>query len=390
MTTNLKTSRSAVALACAGALVLLAGCSTLESLNPFSKGPKNPPAKLVDFAQTMKVRTAWEVSVGAADEFAFSPVLAGESLYAASANGTIVRINPASGKEVWRIDADARLSAGVGSDGAVVAVAADKGRILAFDADGKALWTAQASSEVLSAPTVGGGVVIVRSVDNRLVAFDAKSGARRWNVQRTAPPLTLRNSPGIAIAGNLAIASMPGGKLLALTLNNGAPAWESTVSDPKGATELERIADTSGTPVVIGREVCAATYQGKVGCFDLSNGQQRWAKEMSTDVGLAVDQRFVFGADESGVVNAFARESGASVWRNDKLKYRRLSAPASIGRAVAVGDFEGQVHFLSREDGAFVARVPTDGSPIAGTPLVSGSQLVVQTRAGKIVALATE
>ena len=374
-------------LVCVSTLLALGACS---SLNPFAKAPKNPPAPLVDFKQTMNVRTVWTVSVGSSGEFTFAPVLAGDSLYAASADGAIVRVNPNNGRQIWRINADTRLTAGVGSDGNTVVVAGEKGVVLAFDANGKQRWKIQAPTEVLSTPVVGQGLVLVRTIDNRITAYDVDSGNRRWFIQRTAPALTLRNAPGIAIAGPVAYAAMPGGKLMTIVLNNGTPAWEMSVSDPRGATELERIADTSGIPALIGRDVCTASYQGKVACFDAISGAPRWSKELSSDVGVAVDERFVFAADEHGVVSAFTRDSGASVWRNKQLANRRLSAPVSFGRAVAVGDGEGYIHFLSREDGAFLARVATDGSAISAAPVVAGSYAVFQTKSGQVVALATE
>jgi outer membrane protein assembly factor BamB len=200
----------------------------------------------------------------------------------------------------------------------------------------------------------------------------------------------LRSAPGILIAGQSAFVALPGGRLLALALSNGGPRWEAAVGDPRGATELERIADVSGMPVLVGRQICAVAYQGRVACFDAVTGAGLWAKEFSSDVGLGADERFVFAASEHGVVNAFTREAGNSVWRNNKLTNRRLSTPVSIGRAVAVGDGQGYMHFLSREDGAFLARTGTDGSAITSTPVVAGPYLVFQTQAGALVALATE
>jgi outer membrane protein assembly factor BamB len=282
------------------------------------------------------------------------------------------------------------LTAGVGTDGKTVAVVGEKGMVLAFDGDGKLRWKAQTSSEVLSSPAVGQGLVLVRSLDNHIVAFDAESGVRRWFVQRTVPPLTLRTAPGIVISGQTAFVALPGGRLLALALSNGGPRWEAAVGDPRGATELERIADISGFPVLIGRDVCAVAYQGRVACFDAASGASRWAKELSSDVGITADERFIFAADEHAVVNAFVRDTGASVWRNNKLANRRLSTPVSFGRAVAVGDAQGFIHFLSREDGAFIARTSADGSPMIGMPLVVGSKLIFQTKAGTLIALATE
>ena len=374
------------------AMLVLTGCSTLSSMNPFASKPvpRNPPAALVDFKPTMAIRTAWTASVGGAGAYVFSPIVANSSLFAAAADGSVSRIDAASGRSIWRINAGVPLTAGVGSDGNTVAVAGEKGVVMAFDAEGKLRWKAQTSSEVLSAPAVGQGLVIVRSLDNRIVAFDADSGTRRWVVQRSTPSLTLRTAPGIVIADTTAYVALPGGRLLALALSNGGPRWEVAVGDPRGATELERIADISGAPVVWGREACAVAYQGRVACFDAVSGVARWAKELSSDVGLGVDERFVFAADEHGVLTAFARETGANVWRNNKLANRRLSAPISFGRAVAVGDGQGYVHFLSREDGALLARVNTGGSPLVAPPLVAGANLIFQTQSGTVVALAAE
>ncbi|MCC7682038.1 outer membrane protein assembly factor BamB [Janthinobacterium sp. FW305-128] len=375
-------------LVAASLLALMAGCS---SWNPFaSKDPKVEPAKLVELKSSIAVRDAWKYSIGKAGVYALTPALAGSSLYVVSADGALARLDAASGRETWRIKAGSDITSGAGSDGAVVAVGAAKGAVLAFDADGKQLWKAQASSEVLTAPVVGQGVVVVRSVDNRIVGFDAKTGERKWTVQRATPALTLRNAPGMVLGGANIYVAQPGGKLLALTAATGVVRWEIVVSEPRGATELERVSDIAGTPVVFEGEVCAVTYQGKAGCFDAATGVPRWTKPISSDVGVAVDQRFVFVADDQGAVVAFSREAGQSAWKNEALGRRRLSTPASYGRSVAVGDYQGYIHFLSREDGALIGRVSTDGSPIVSAPVVAGSNLIFQTQSGTVTALAVE
>jgi outer membrane protein assembly factor BamB len=181
--------------------------------------------------------------------------------------------------------------------------------------------------------------------------------------------------------------ALPAGRLIALSLSNGAVRWEAAIAEPRGATELERVADVSGTPAIAGRDICAATYQGRIACADISNGTLRWSRELSAEVGAGIDERFVFAADERGNLLALTRDSGASQWRNTALSWRRLSAPVSFGRAVVVGDREGYLHFLSREEGSMIARIPTDGSAIKATPVVSGSSLIVQTQSGKLLAL---
>lgn len=374
-----------------GVLALMTGCSTLNSLNPFASDKKgDQPAKLVELKGSMAVRTAWKLDIGKAKGYQFSPALTGNTLVVAAADGAIARVDAATGKQLWRVKADSDLSAGVGTDGNLIVVGGEKGILMGYDMDGKLLWKTQLSSEILSAPVVSQGIVVARSIDNRIVGVDATDGSKKWTVQKVAPPLTLRNAPGMIVAGTDVIVAQPGGKLSALIIATGAPRWDVEVGISRGATELERVTDIGGAPVLFENEVCAASYQGRVGCFDVVTGSARWTRDLSSSVGVAVDQLFVFAPDDKGALNAFTRDTGASSWKNDKLSFRRLSTPLSYGRAVAVGDYEGYVHFLSREDGSFLARAATDGSPIVGTPLVAGANLIFQTQNGTVTAIAVE
>jgi outer membrane protein assembly factor BamB len=49
-----------------------------------------------------------------------------------------------------------------------------------------------------------------------------------------------------------------------------------------------------------------------------------------------------------------------------------------------VADAEGIVHVLDREDGHFVARQKTDGSPVRTPVLSAGSAFLVQTTGGSV------
>ncbi|WP_373988141.1 outer membrane protein assembly factor BamB [Duganella sp. BuS-21] len=370
----------------ASVFAMLAGCSLFGS-----KDTKNQPAPLVELKNpSLSPKVVWKYSLGKAGNAVFTPALAGDSIYVADADGVLVRLDAATGKEVWRVKTGVDLTAGVGSDGEVVVVGGVKGQILAYDINGKQLWKAQASSEVLSSPEAGGGMVVVRSVDNQITGYDAKTGAKKWNVARTTPALTLRNAPGMVINGQNAYIAQPGGKLVVLNLAGGLQRFEVVVGEPRGATELERVTDIAGTPVVFEKDVCAVSYQGRVACFDATTGAPHWSKPTSSDKGVAVDQRFVFVSDDKGEVGAYSRENGANAWKNDKLSYRVLSTPVSYGRTVAVGDYQGYIHFLSREDGALIGRVATDGSPIQADPIIAGTNLIFQTQSGTVTALAVE
>ncbi len=366
-------------------LAVLSGCSMFSG-----KKPRLEAAPLVSFKPAMAVRTVWTAELGKSGDYFLAPAYADGKVFAAATDGEVAAFDAANGQPLWNTRVDADISAGVGADIGTVAVASAKGTLFAFDtATGKQRWKVKLSTEVLSAPAVGSGVVVVRSMDNKIAAYDAETGNRRWIVQRNAPALVLRAAPGIVINDGIAFVALPAGRLLALSALTGVARWDAAIAEPRGATELERVADVSGTPALLGREICATSYQGRLACVDVGNGSVRWAREFSTDVGPAIDQRYVFAADEQGTLAGFSRDTGGSLWRSTVLAGRVLSAPASFGRAVVVGDKEGYLHFLSREEGAMLARVSV-GSQVRAAPLVTGANLIVQTRAGKLMALSTE
>ena len=371
------------AFAAALAAAALAGCSIFSA----PSGPK--PAELVPLPNASTVRQVWRARVGDADRFVFEPALADGAVYAAARNGTVVRLDAASGREVWRASADMPLSAGVGTDGRTVAVGNEDGVVAALDAQtGKLRWKARVSSEVLAVPAVGEGVVVVRSLDNRVFAFGVDDGKRRWVYQRPPASLVVRVPSGLVLGGDSAFAGFRGGKLAALALSNGGQRWEATVALPKGATELERVTDVVGEPALAEREVCAAAYQGKVGCFESATGRALWSRDVSSLTGVSIDPRYAFVADENGAIQALDRSSGRSVWKQDKLAHRDLTRPVPAGDLVVVGDIEGYVHFLARETGTFTARYATGEGAIRAAPLALPSGVLVQTQSGGLHVLA--
>ena len=362
--------------------VVLGGCSLFGGAKP-----RYTPAPLTTFSPSLTVNSVWSTSVGNRSGVGFVPVVVGNSVYAAAENGTVGKYDLTSGSTIWRTSAKANLSAGVGSDGKTIAVATPRGEVIAMDDTGNVKWTAQASSEVTVPPLVADGLVVVRSGDYRIQAFEVDTGRRRWSVQRPGPALALRAPGELLVSNGFVFSGLPGGKVIAISTATGAVRWEGTVSNPSGSSELERVSDVVGIPVISGRQLCAVTYQGRISCFDVSTGNTSWTREFSSVSGLSADVRFAYSPNDKGVVYGFALEGGANVWKQDALQHRSLSAPASIGRAVALGDYQGYIHFLGREDGRLLARIATDGSAIISRPLATERGLIVQTSKGNLTLL---
>jgi outer membrane protein assembly factor BamB len=280
------------------------------------------------------------------------------------------------------------LSGGVGFGAGLILVGTSRGEVLAFEPSGKPVWKVQLTGEVLSPPAGAEGVVVVRTGDGRIYGLNAADGKQRWVYQRAMPSLAVRSYAGIVVERGAVFAGFPGGRMVAIALANGNVGWESVVALPKGTTELERVTDVTSLPVIDGSQICAVAYQGRIACFDVLRGDTIWARDMSSVAGMGIDSRNVFVTDERSAVLALDRNGGASLWKQDKLSGRWATAPLAMGRYVIVGDYQGYVHVMSRDNGAFVARIATDGSPIQVPPVALDlSTFLVQTRNGGVYAI---
>jgi outer membrane protein assembly factor BamB len=372
-------ARTARALAViVAAAALSAGCSW------FGKDEK-PPAPLPDFRAAANVAIGWQQPLEAAGVAGFSPVGSGDAVYAATAEGTLASFDAGSGRLNWRIKTGGKLSAGVGAEGDTVVVGTSKGDVLAFDRTGKPRWTSRISSEVLGPPRIGDNVTVVWSGDGNVFGLATADGMRRWVLQRTMPALSVRNQAGGIVARGAIFLGVAGGKLLAIDLDKGILGWEGTVAQPKGATELERIADVTSLPAIMAGAVCAAAYQGRVACFDPAKGTFLWSRDIPSKDGLVIDNRHLYVTDDKGAIHALDTATGTSVWKQDKLVTRSPSGPQLLGDYLAVVDYQGYVHVLDRNNGSLVGRVATDGSAATTQPVALKDGVLFQTRKGALV-----
>jgi outer membrane protein assembly factor BamB len=374
--------------------LLLSACSSFTELTSdlkdkvMGKEPPNPPAALQEFKQTYVSKVIWSNHVGATNRYDFTPALEAGFVYDADAEGDLVKLDATTGKQIWRTKAAEPISGGVGIGGGLVLVGSNKGNVFAYDLNGKLLWKSKVSSEVLSAPRYFDGNVIVRTGDNHIFGIDAADGARKWVYERANPTLSLRSSNGLIVDGGAVYAGFSGGKLVAIRADNGKLLWEATVAQPKGVTEIERIADITSLPVVDGPIVYAVAYQGRVAAVDRTNGKVIWTRDVSSYSGISIEDGRLYLSHTLGSVYALDYSTSKTYWRQPALLNRRLTAPLPMGNLVAVGDLEGYVHFLNREDGSIASRIKLDGdavmSMIQGN---SSSQMMAATHGGSLYAI---
>lgn len=370
------------------ALLMLSGCGTMDTVSGWMGKPTGQePAKLVEFGETAKFVERWHGDFGDPGANPLQASLTSDAVYGASGKGTLTRLDRATGKQVWRIESNIRVSAGVGSGEGLVLIGSDKGEVQAYGEDGKLRWSSKVSSEVLGVPQVADGVVVVRSGDGHVAGLNAADGRRLWVYERSTPALVVRSHASVTIRRGVAFAGFAGGKLSAIKLADGSLMWENSVSQPRGNTELERISDVTSNPVVSDAQVCAIAFQGNLACYDAVQGSPLWSRNIDSDKGLFILRKHLYASDARGAVIALDKDSGSTVWKNDQLLRRDVSAPYAQDDYVVVGDYQGFLHGLSREDGRFVARVKLSGSAIQTAPVQMDGGLLVQTQGGEVYSL---
>jgi len=366
----------------AAALLLVGGCASNDKVDP--------PAELVKLKATVKVEKAWSLSVGGAKpalRLGLGVAVADNRAFVASHKGDVLAVSLANGKTLWRTRTKLPLSGGPGVGDGLVVAGAGHGDVVALDAaTGTIRWKTRVNSEVLSAPAIGAGLVVLRTVDGRLHALQASDGALVWAVEQKLPRLSLRGAAMPVIVGDAALCGYDNGRVLAVSLKDGATLWESTVAPPSGRTELERLVDIDSALHVIEDDVYAVSFQGRAVRLARDSGQLWWAHDLSSFRGMTVDADGLYVSTSDGQVVKIARQTGVEVWRQDMLRNRNLSAPVLLGGQVAVADYKGYVHFFDRGTGALTERLSGGGKVVSNAPVAAGDLALFMNDKGQLSA----
>lgn len=378
-------TRGAAVLLLVSAGATLSGCSWLRG-----EDNTEPPAELTDIQATVRLEEVWSRDVGAGVDEQFLRLRPGVDdgrVFAADHKGRVTAFDAGTGQELWSVKSGIAISSGVGVGEGLVLVGSSDAELIALDwRDGHEVWRSKVSSEVLSVPVADQGTVVVQSVDGRLTGLKSSDGSRLWVFERSVPVLSLRGTAAPVIVRGAVIGGFDNGRLAVLDLARGLPAWETSIAVPHGRSELERMVDIDAPPQLWGDTVYTVTYQGRVAAVEGSSGRILWARDLSSAAGLGVDFRNVYVTDDQSHVWALERDNGSSVWKQDKLARRALTAPVALGEHVVVADLEGYLHVLSRTDGALLGRARADGKGVLAPLVVANDILYVYGNGGTLSA----
>ncbi|WP_261639961.1 outer membrane protein assembly factor BamB [Erwinia mallotivora] len=377
-------------------VTLLSGCSWFSGEEDVVK--MSPLPKVENQFTPQKI---WSASVGdgVGDYYSnLHPAWSESSVYAADRFGIVKALNASDGKEQSKVNLSektgffsknlsALLSGGVTVDAEHLYLGSERGQVYALNTkDGSIAWQTKAAGEVLSRPVVSDGLVLVHTSNGMLQGLDQASGVVKWSVNLDVPSLSLRGESAPATAFGAAIVGGDNGRVSAVMMNQGQIIWQQRISQPTGATEIDRLADVDTTPIIVNGVVYALAYNGNLAALDLRSGQIIWKREIGSVHDMIVDAGRIYLVDQDDRVVALSTEGGVTVWRQSDLLHRNLTSPVLYNGYIVVGDSEGYLHWLNTTDGRFVAQQKVDSSGFQTEPVVASDKLLIQAKGGEVYA----
>ncbi|PHS71148.1 MAG: outer membrane protein assembly factor BamB [Methylophaga sp.] len=372
-------------------MLLLSSCETVNGWLA-EDSYEAPPAELVEFVPEYEPEIVWSVDTGdgAGNDYSdLSPWLQNNMIVAVDYEGEVSSFVAENGQHLWDVDLDVPVVTGVGGGEGLILIGTQKGEVIALDeTQGKLLWRTRLSSEVLAPPKATQGVVVARTSDGRITGLSVNDGKALWSYQRAVPLLSLRGASTPVLAEDKVITGYANGKLVALSVIDGKTVWERSIAVPRGRSELDRLVDIDSEAVIADGKVYVVAYHGQVAALDLASGRKIWSRDMSSRSGLDVAAGdAIYVSDDSGFVWALQDGTGDALWRQTRLTRRNISAPVIAGDYIIVGDFEGYAHWISRQDGRFVARMQIADGVIRSKPIVKDGLVFITAVDGTLTAL---
>lgn len=365
----------------------LGGCSYISGVG---KDNQPKPTPLKPFTPSKQAKLIWSAHAGnGAGKTQLSLPLTAQQgvVYVSNDNGVVAAYDADTGKRLWATQTKAKLTSGPGVGNGIVVVGTSVGKIIALEQNtGQVRWHKTLATQILAVPQVVDGKVVVKTIDGHLYAINASDGNILWQYEHQAGQYMLRASSTPQITKDKVVAGFNDGKLLAVKLANGQLIWERTVAVPQGASLVQQLIDVDTNPLIVDKTIYVGTYQGRLLAMGLDGEQLLWERAFSTYNNLAFTNNLLFATDADSQVWAIDRQNNRVVWRQPELAARHITGPVLDSDAIVVGDLEGYLHWLSVEDGHFLARVKASNDGITATPIVVNDKLVAVTKTGKVVA----
>lgn len=362
--------------------------------NPFRSGPKVKLGSLPKHTEDKqnkapRFKKQWAsqlsfLSYGLSSYPKILPAIDSEFIYQANHKGKLVILNRNNGNIHKILKLPYLVSAGPVIIEDNILIATQDAKVVCLSKKtGDILWATEVTSEVLTRPQATDKMVVVQTTDGKIVGLNLADGQIAWSHAAMMPSLTLRGVSSPYILEDFVISGLSNGKLIALNLDSGAPVWEKSIAMPQGRSDLNRLVDIRADLIVQEGAVFASAFQGNVVKIQLQTGKVLWEKPISNYQTMQVEGDALYLSDANHHVWALDSQTGATLWEQQDLAERYITAPVIVGDFIVVGDKGGYLHCLNKQTGQLQGRHFV-GNKIVSDLVVDHNQILVSTQNGKL------
>ncbi|MCL4766080.1 MAG: PQQ-binding-like beta-propeller repeat protein [Hyphomicrobiaceae bacterium] len=355
--------------------------------------PSNSPGHL---ALAGAVKQAWSADAGtgssSSGRLTASPIVYGGRVYTLDAAARVTAFSATGGSAVWRASLVPENERGAGGYGGGLAVDSGRlyaatgfGTVVALDPEsGKKLWEKNLGVPVRASPTAVGDKVFVVTTEGHVFALAGLDGSELWAFRGLPERTSIISNPSPAVEGGVVAVPYPSGDLVALRADDGTPLWTESLARTRTVSSLASLSDTA-RPAIDNGVVYAVGHAGRLIATQAKTGERLWSLSVPGTQAPAVAGDILFVVDTTGQLHAITRRDGKVVWTAKLPGSSTWSGPTLAGGLLWLTSNKGQLVGVDPATGR-VATQQSLGAPVYIAPVVAGGRMYVLTDKARLVA----
>lgn len=355
--------------------------------------PNNAPGHLALGAQ---LRRVWSSDAGtgssSSGRLTASPVVAEGRVYTLDAAGHVTAFNASSGGKAWRVklvpageSGYEGYGGGLAYDNGKLFVATGFGSVVALDpGTGKKVWEKDLKTPLRASPTAADGRIFVISTDGRVFCLNAVEGNQLWEFRGLPEMSSIISNPSPAVDGDNVAVPFPNGDLAVLNVSTGNAIWTESLSR-NGSTSAFAAMSDAARPAISGGIIFAVGHSGRMIAARVATGERLWSLDVPGTQTPWVAGDNVFVVDTTGKLYAVGRSDGLVKWTVALPQARTWSGPTLAGSLLWLASHKGHLIGVDATTGRIAQKLGV-GDPVYIAPVVAEGRLYVLTDKARLVA----
>lgn len=355
--------------------------------------PSNSPGHL---ALSGSLKRAWSANAGTGSsskgKLTASPIVYGGRVFTLDAEARVTAFSASGGSAIWRVSlvpeserGDGGYGGGLAIDSGRLYVATGFGTVVALDpGTGKQLWTKNIGVPVRAAPTAVNDKVFVVTTDAHVFALAGFDGSELWT-QRGIPERTsIISNPSPAVDSGVVVVPYTSGELSAFKADDGSLLWTESLARTGALSPMASLSDAA-RPAIAGGVVYAVGHGGRLIATDLKSGERLWSLNVASTQAPVIAGDTVFVVDTTGQLLAVTRRDGKIIWSVKLPGTSTWSGPTLAGNHLWLASNHGQLVGVDPVTGRVISQLGLD-DPVYIAPVVADGRMYVLTDKARLIA----